>query len=135
MALLFSLTAKIALVFFFLSILNLFIFFANKYFISKHHGNPKRLNLWRQVTKPLAVQHRWLGMVSFAFILIHGYIAISMGSIPRSGLWVLAPVTVGSLIGLSKTFFNHKANTFKVHLLLLSITAILILVHKFALGI
>lgn len=115
-----------------LSVLNFFIKYANKKYISKLGKEKSQIvNLYRKIMKLTIKNHKLTGGTAIAAVIAHFFIAFSNNNISITGIASALLMTTVIVFGIYGAVMNknHKGNWLKIHRVLAFATILAIAIH------
>jgi hypothetical protein len=115
-----------------LALLNFFVKFINKKYISKLGKDQKHfIDLYRKFMKLIVKYHKFIGIISVSLLSIHFYTAFSSNRISTTGIISAIIMLVLFLLGIYGAYINRtiRGNWLKVHRVLAFLLLISIVIH------
>lgn len=117
---------------FLLAVLNFFVKYINKKFIMKLPKEKSNIiNWYRKFMRIIVKNHRWFGIGTATFVLVHLIIQILSGRISLTGLISVAIMIIVFLLGMYGYYIkrDNKASWLKIHRILALVLIVTILLH------
>jgi hypothetical protein len=115
-----------------LAILNYFIKFINKKYISKLGKEKKQIvDLYRKVMKLIVRNHKLIGTVAVVSVLTHFFIAFSSNHVSLTGIIAASIMVVIFILGVYGAYINknYKGMWLKVHRIMAFTLLLAIAIH------
>jgi hypothetical protein len=115
-----------------IAILNFFVKYINKKYISKLGKDKKQIvDLYRKIMRIIVKNHKLVGTIAVVSVLIHFFIAFSANRIKITGIIAAAIMAILFLLGFYGAYINknYKGMWLKVHRILAFSLIIAIIVH------
>ena len=115
-----------------IAILNFFVKYINKKYISKLGKDKKQIvDLYRKIMRIIVKNHKLVGTIAVVSVLIHFFIAFSANRIKITGIIAAAIMATIFLLGFYGAYINknYKGMWLKVHRILAFSLIIAIIVH------